>query len=126
MLKRRRVTVSFLTGVVMGLAVAFAVPALAHWGTVYKNYGLVNRGKALSHSGGANAHWYVDSCDESSDGWQVRAWAYVVASSPGPQSWDPDGDGGLCAHNTTGVVSWRGHKVCVEVAGCAPAGYVTH
>lgn len=96
-----------------------AVPALAHDGWLSQG----GRGKAGTHSN----HIYTDSCDESSDGLKVRAWARPRYSSvaPYPLSWDPDGAGGQCAHNDYPYGGWDRHRVCVEQPiGCSD--YVDH
>lgn len=99
------------------LIVVAAVPALAHDGWISQN----GRGKAGTHTN----HAWTDSCDESSDGLKVRAWAAEFGTPAGPLSWDPDGAGGQCAHNQFTRATWEKHRVCVEQpVGCS--GYVQH
>jgi hypothetical protein len=118
MFKRRSLAAGGVVVVLLLLAFT-AGSAIAHAGDVWKD----NRAHALTHT----SHAYTDSCDELSDGLRERAWAGEFGIAPGPLSWDPDGAGGLCAHNQFTHASWEKHKVCVEVVGCAPdPGYIQH
>jgi hypothetical protein len=118
---KSRFPATMVAGLVCGLLfAAIAIPALAHDGWISVN----GKGKAGTHT----SHAWTDSCDESNDGLRTRAWAAEFGYAPGPLSWDPDGAGGQCAHNTFGHASWEKHKVCVEQpVGCAPdPGYIQH
>jgi hypothetical protein len=96
-----------------------AVPAAAHDGWISEQ----SRGKAGTHT----THFWIDSCDQSSDGLKVRAWSAVYGTVTAyALSWDPDGAGGDCAHDKPSERVGSGqHRVCIEhPIGCSP--YVFH
>ena len=115
-LRHRIVRVSVISCV---LAVAIAVPAAAHDGWISEQ----ERGKGGTHT----THFWIDSCDQWSDGLKVRAWSAVYGTVTAyALSWDPDGAGGDCAHDKPSERVGSGqHRVCIEhPIGCSP--YVFH